>query len=234
MNSHKQTGTLTAWRDDLILRSMLAKVGDVPEAVLVPVLRVVADDRDAVDAGWAAVTATRTGGRLLEPRRWSYKRRYGQFVRELEWATTELTKVLPTAEVTDLVADAVSMRLRKWLRYLLPAFESVRFVPKGMYPTVMDTGVSVATFLVGPIHRTGIEPDGTLVYEIPECAMHTSVSSPLPQENSCLMGCKAACERVFDADSPMPLEFDPHLPGLSCTLRVRPAATDHSTPASVA
>ncbi|UGT44073.1 hypothetical protein LTV02_12090 [Nocardia yamanashiensis] len=225
MNTTKPTRTLTAVRDDLIMRSMLTKVGDVPEGVLLPVLRVVADDRAAVDAAWTAVAAGRTGNRLLEGPRWSWKRRYGQFVRELEWTSTELTKVLPAEEVTDLVADAVSLRLRRWLRYLLPAFGSVRLVPRRLYPAVMDAGVSVATFLVGPIHRVGEEADGTLVYEIPECAMHTSVSSPQAQVNSCLMGCKAACERVFDAHSAMPLEFDPHLPGLSCTLRVHPAAS---------
>ncbi|MFF2554024.1 hypothetical protein ACFVUS_23705 [Nocardia sp. NPDC058058] len=224
MNNHNRSGTLTAFRDEWVLRSMLARVGDVPEAVLLPVLRVTAEDRAAVDEGWAAIVSKRTGNRLFESPRWAWKRRYGQFVRELEWTTTALTEQLPAEQVTELVADAISLRLRRWLRRVLPAFEAVRMVPKGMRPPVMDVGVSVATFLVGPIHRTGIESDGTLVYEIPECAMHTSVSAPAAQRNSCLMGCKAACERVFDADSAMPLEFDPHLPGLSCTLRVRPAA----------
>ena len=51
--------------------------------------------------------------------------------------------------------------------------------------------------------------------------MHSVVSTVTAQENSCQMGCKAACEKVFHADGPMPLEFDPHLPGLGCTLRVR-------------
>ncbi|NNH68537.1 hypothetical protein HLB23_01345 [Nocardia uniformis] len=224
MNNYEHTGTLAALRDDWIMRSMLSRVGDIPELVLLPVLRVVAEDRAAVDAGWADITAQRTRTRLFEPPRWSWKRRYGQFVRELEWAITELTRVMPAEDVTELVSSAVAARLRRWLRYVLPTFESVRLVPKGMYPSVMDAGVSFATFLVGPIHRTGVEADGTLVYDIPECAMHTSVSAPEAQTNSCLMGCKAACEKVFDRDSAFPLEFDPHLPGLGCTLRVHPAA----------
>ncbi|MEZ0362386.1 hypothetical protein ACAG26_01590 [Mycobacterium sp. pUA109] len=212
----------TALRDDWIMRSMLAKVGDIPESVLVPMLRLVTDDRPAVDAGWEAVTATRGRHRLLESPRKSWQRRYGQFVRELEWTTTELVRTLPRDDVEELVSDTVATRLRRWLRFMLPGFNAVKLVPPGMYPGVMDTGVSVATFLVGPIHRTGVEPDGTLVYEIPECAMHTSAGSGAAQENSCLMACKAACEKVFDQASAMPLEFDPHLPGLSCTLRVHP------------
>jgi hypothetical protein len=219
----KRVPPVAALRDDLIMRSMIGKVGDIPETLLLPVLRLVADDRDAVDSGWRTVIADRRRNRLLEPPRQSWERRYGQFVRELEWACGELARVLPEPAVTELVSDAVAGRLRRWLRFMLPAFNAVKLVPKAMYPAVMDAGVSVATFLVGPIERTGIEPDGTLVYEIPECAMHTAAGSGAAQENSCLMGCKAACEKVFDHTSAMPMEFDPHLPGLSCTLRVHPS-----------
>ncbi|WP_067814648.1 hypothetical protein [Nocardia inohanensis] len=219
-----ETGPVAALRDDLIMRSMLRRVGDIPEGVLLPVLRMVTDDRAAVDAGWTALTAHRVRGLALESPRRSWQRRYGQFVSELEWTAGELVKHLPSEDVTELVATAVSGRLRRWLRFVLPAFGSVGLVPRSIYPQVMDTGVAVAAFLVGPIHRTGVEADGTLVYEIPECAMHTATGTGVAQQNSCLMGCKAACESVFDASSPMPLEFEPHLPGLSCTLRVHPAA----------
>lgn len=215
--------SLTAVRDDLIMRSMLRAVGDIPESLLLPILRLVVDDRAAVEAGWAAVTAPR-GRRTRRPEspRESWRRRYGQFVRELEWATGLLVRELPRDDVNELVSSAVAHRLQRWLRFLLPAFNAVRIVPPGMYPAVLDAGVGFATFLVGPIHRSGVEPDGTLVYEIPECAMHTSTGLAAAQENSCLMACKAACERLFDRNSAIPLEFDPHLPGLSCTLRVRP------------
>ncbi|WP_067562944.1 hypothetical protein [Nocardia acidivorans] len=225
-NSRPRSGALGALRDDLIMRSMLGKVGDIPEEVLLPVLRMVSDDRGEVDAGWAALTVHRPRGMTLESPRRSWQRRYGQFVSELEWTAGELTRHLPEAEVAELVSGAVATRLRRWLRLLLPAFGTMGLVPARWHPRVMDAGVSVATFLVGPIHRTGIEDDGTLVYEIPECAMHTATGTGTAQRNSCLMGCKAACERVFDADSPIPLEFEPQLPGLSCTLRVRPA--DHT------
>lgn len=224
------TNPVTALRDDWIMRSMLTKVGDIPETVLLPVLGMVADDRAGVDAGWAALVADRQPNRLFESPRKSWHRRYGQFVRELEWVTGELVRVLPRADVEELVSDTVADRLRRWLRFMLPMFNAVRLVPPGMHPSVMDTGVSVATFLVGPIKRTGVEADGTVVYEIPECAMHTSTGTQSPQENSCLMACKAACEKVFDANSAMPMEFDPHLPGLSCTLRVRPAGGPKTQP----
>lgn len=215
---------LAAIRDDMIMRSMLRAVGDVPESLLLPVLRLTADDRATVEAGWIEVTAGRRGrARRWESPRASWQRRYGQFVRELEWATTELLRDVPHDDVSELVASAVADRLRVWLRLILPAFNAVKIVPPGMHAPVLDAGVGVASFLVGPIHRSGIEPDGTLVYEIPECAMHTSAGSATAQENSCLMACKAACERVFDENSAIPLEFDPHLPGLSCTLRVRPS-----------
>ncbi|AYF75487.1 hypothetical protein D7D52_18340 [Nocardia yunnanensis] len=222
-NSSRARRALVATRDDLILRSMLRRVGDIPELVLLPVLRAVSEDRADVDAGWSALTAHRVRGPAWESPQRSWQRRYGQFVSELEWTATELTRHLPQETVTELVSSAVAARLRRWLRWLLPAFGTVGLVPAGLYPDVMDAGVAFATFLVGPIHRVAAEADGTLVYEIPECAMHTSTGTGVAQTNSCLMGCKAACESVFDANSAMPLEFEPHLPGLSCTLRVHPA-----------
>ncbi|MEU8900281.1 hypothetical protein [Nocardia sp. NPDC048505] len=220
----RAAGALAVLRDDLILRSMLRRVGDIPEAVLLPVLRMVRTDRAEVEAEWAALTAHRVRGFTLEPPGRSYRRRYGQFVTELEWAATALAEHLPREAVTELVAGAVSARLRRWLRFLLPAFGAARLIPGALQPAVMDAGVSFATFLVGPIHRTATEADGTLVYEIPECAMHSCTGTGVAQQNSCLMGCKAACESVFDASGPIALRFEPHLPGLSCTLRVTPAA----------
>ncbi len=212
-----------ALRDELLTHSMLKRVGDLPETVFLPVLRLVSDDRAAVEAGWAAVAASRRRRGLLESPRSSWERQYGQFVRELEWVVGELLRDLPFESVSELVSDAISGRLRRWLRFLLPAFKAVKIVPRRWYAPVMDLGVSMSTFLVGPIHRTGTDPDGTLVYEIPECAMHVVAKTTPTQDNSCLMGCKAACEKVFHAEGPMPLEFDPHLPGLSCTLRLRRA-----------
>ncbi len=216
-------GPIATLRDQWLLHSMLTHVGDLPENVYLPVLRLVADDRDEIEAGWAGLVSRRRRGPLFEMPRHSWERQYGQFVRECEWVTTELLKSLPWAAVQELVSDTIAARLREWLRLLLPVFGAVRFVPKSWYAPVMDWGVSLSTFLVGPVYRVGEEPDGTLVYEIPACAMHTVVGTGRAQENSCQMGCKAACEKVFSADSSMPLEFDPHLPGLGCTLRVRKA-----------
>lgn len=219
----RQAGPIAILRDEILLHSMLKRVGDLPETVFLPVLRLVADDRATVDAEWTALVAQRRRRGLFESPRASWTRQYGQFVRECEWVTTELLRVLPWPAVEELVSDAVAGRLRHWLRFLIPAFHGIKLVPAAWYAPVMDMGVSMSTFLVGPIHRVGEEPDGTLLYEIPECAMHACVGTHTAQENSCQMGCKAACEKVFDAASPMPLEFDPHLPGLGCTLRVKKA-----------
>ncbi len=219
-----QVGPIAALRDEWLMRSMLKRVGDLPETVLLPVLRLVSEDRAAVDAGWAALVSQRRRRAVFEAPRRSWSRRYGQFVRECEWLISGLLKVLPLDAVEELVSDAIAGRLRRWLRFLLPAFHAIKVVPGSWYTSVLDLGVSMSTFLVGPIRRVGEEPDGTLLYEIPECAMHTAPGTDTAQENICQMGCKAACEKVFHAGSAMPLEFDPHLPGLSCTLRVRRAS----------
>ncbi|PIB77689.1 hypothetical protein CQY22_001750 [Mycolicibacterium brumae] len=216
-------GPLTMLRDEWLIRSMMKRVGDLPESMFLPMLRLLAPDRDAVDAGWAQVIGTRQRHRRWESPSKAWERHYGQFVRELEFTATGLRAELGLEATTELISDAVAARLNRWLRVMMPMFGSVKLVPDAIYSPVMDAGVAFATFLVGPIHAAGEEPDGTLLYEIPECAMHTVAGTGSAQENSCLMGCKASCEKVFHAGGPMPLEFDPHLPGLSCTLRVRKA-----------
>ena len=77
----------------------------------------------------------------------------------------------------------------------------------------------LSQFLVGPMDAY-IDETGVLMMEIPECAMHKSVSDNEAQELSCLYSCKAACEAVFSKNDAMCFEFEPHLPGFACTLRV--------------
>ena len=50
--------------------------------------------------------------------------------------------------------------------------------------------------------------------------MHTAPGDGRTQDEACLQGCKAACERVFNGNTPVSMYFDPHLPDYACTLTV--------------
>ena len=69
--------------------------------------------------------------------------------------------------------------------------------------------------------------NGVAVMEVPDCAWHVcpaaeSLPDPnaLPEEG-CLLICKGAFEALFDGrDGGLRMEFDPHLPETSCTVRM--------------
>ncbi len=64
--------------------------------------------------------------------------------------------------------------------------------------------------------------------EVPDCAWHVCAapdSLPNPQalpEQGCLLICKGAFEKLFAGKGGgLAMEFDPHLPETSCTVRMR-------------
>jgi hypothetical protein len=80
---------------------------------------------------------------------------------------------------------------------------------------------------VGDSEITETDPrTGTAVMEVPSCAWHTCAdpaSLPNPRalpEQGCLLICKGVFERVFSSPDGVRMEFDPHLPETSCTIRL--------------
>ena len=85
-----------------------------------------------------------------------------------------------------------------------------------------------AGFLTGPAEITEYDPAGGLmVMEVPDCAWHIcAAAESLPNPNAlpeegCLLICKGEFERLFNGkDGGLSVEFDPHLPETSCTVRM--------------
>ena len=77
-----------------------------------------------------------------------------------------------------------------------------------------------ASFMVGPVEMKMLE-GGELEMYIPRCWMHTAPGDGRTQDEACVQGCKGACERVFNRETPVFMLFEPHLPEYSCTLRVQ-------------
>jgi hypothetical protein len=90
---------------------------------------------------------------------------------------------------------------------------------EGAVASVALKMLNPASFLVGPVEIKSMDPKRGVVMYIPKCWMHTVVSDTEAQTEACLQMCKGGCERFFGADSPIEMYFDPHLPGLDCTLR---------------
>jgi hypothetical protein len=85
-----------------------------------------------------------------------------------------------------------------------------------------------AGFLTGPAEITEYDPGrGKVTMFIPDCAWHTcGRQSDLPNPNAlpeegCLNICKGPFEALFKGEGGgLKMEFDPHLPQTSCTVRM--------------
>ena len=234
--------------DLLVLKSMLKAMGDVVGNTYLPVLRLAREDRQALEQAYADVLSLReeASSRFAPPReRWAV--RYGNFIRELEWACGELRKDLSKEDYEDLTTRSISDGLERWIGSLMPSLAKAMSGGRGasrlaesrpagaakpkrkrrlaarlqeaFIANVVFRSFNPASFLVGPIEFRSISPKGVVIY-IPDCWMHKVVSNTEPQTEACLQMCKGGCERFFGETAPIGFYFDPNLPSFDCTLRV--------------
>ncbi len=234
---------LQAWMDFVVMKVMMSKVGDVIPKTYVPILRLVAEDADAVDAAYRAVVAKREPIRWLDSPRDKWRKMYGAYVRELDWVYDELRERFPTREYQELVIDIMARNIRDAMGAFLPSLEKMtraresdgdhveahgrkrggasRFVEKafvGPMGRFMWKNMNPMSAIVGPVE---MKMEGREIeLFIPRCWMHTAPLESRTMDQACVQGCKGACEKVFNGNTPVAMLFEPHLPEYSCTLRV--------------
>ena len=98
----------------------------------------------------------------------------------------------------------------------------------GRWTTFLFETFNPAHWLTGPATITEFDPsNGRMIMEIPDCGWHTcarpeTLPNPnaLPEEG-CLLICKGPFEAMFRGENGgLKMEFDPHLPETSCTVRM--------------
>lgn len=210
----------------LVMRFMLSEMGRIVDETFMPVLRLLVEDKQQLLKDYRAlVNARKHLPFYASPyQRWLVN--YGNFVRENEFVLKKLQQHLSESDFHALVVEYTAERLAKRFQFLKNALLKVSrkknlndlmqtSFGRGLLPIIN----AMSQFLVGEMDAY-IDETGVMVMEIPECAMHKSVSDTQTQDLSCLYSCKAACETVFSEKDPMCFEFEPHLPEFSCTLRV--------------
>jgi len=236
-----------AWWGALVMRTEMKHLGGMIEQTYMPILRLVADDAAAIQRDWEAVKASRRPIRRLASPHTRWKVKYGNFVRELDWAYGELHARLAQPDFEELVVSTMCERVDAWVggmkRRLVELNErsaakrstNKRSTGKarsdcgranGMDRVRNKAGRASARMLaltspiVGDVEMRGVE-DGALAIYIPDCAMHKVVSDTEPQTYACLYGCKAAFEAYMGPNDPMTIKFEPNLPAFDCVMRVR-------------
>ncbi len=233
-----QSGLQAIW-DPRAVRGIVGGMDYLVPQTLMPVLRLVSGDPAGVDRSYAAVLAQREPTRRFDSPRERWRKGYGRFVRELEWASQQLKTHLSDEEYRALVSGAVARAIEQWAGALKPKFAQLFEVQTGekvrsrsarlkelerkltkLISQNMFKHFNAVSFMVGPMQIRQIDVEGGYMEAyIPECAMHMVVGTGKPQEEACVVSCKGGTELAFGKDSPLRIELEPHLPGLSCTMR---------------
>lgn len=232
-----------AWIDMWMSNSMLVKKAmPIVSHTFVPILRL-SGDKEQVDRDYDNIKSRREVLHWLNSPREKWRKRYGNFVREAEWALLELRKHYNQKQYEDIVigtsvalshetsADFLkmmnSMSEKNKNKKVKPAKNGGSTKPS-RWSTFMFATFNPAHWLTGPASITEYDPaNGLTVMEIPDCAWHTCGSqdalpnpNALPEEG-CLNICKGPFEALFKGEGGgLKMEFDPHLPETSCTVRM--------------
>jgi hypothetical protein len=231
-----------AWYDWLAYKYLLRSIDNLIPHTYVPALRLLTDWESAQRA-YETVLAQDEKISFWDSPREKWRKRYGNYVRQMEWVCGELKKILPPHEYEQLIAWNMANGFEACFGGIKPRLASMlarqsRSGPGAAGPLdgvpgmrkkpgllarlgqKLMNSINVAGFMIGDIEIRRVS-DGEIEFYIPRCAMHTVVSETKTQDECCVQGCKVTCERVFDAESPIQMEFDPKLPGFDCVLWVR-------------
>jgi len=223
--------------DWLVCAFVMGRLEDVIPKTYVPILRLASGDAVAVDAAYAAVRSQREPVLRFDSPRERWRKRYGAFVRELEWVYGALRLHFPPREYEELVADLMYRALRDHVWSFFPRHAvadaeptaaaeisparvaKLRRVVEGRLMQWWMRHLNPMGFMVGPVELS-VAANGAISMFVPRCWWHTAVGNDRTQDQSCLLACKRGSERLFASAFGVRADFDPHLPDYSCTIRI--------------
>ena len=225
---------------DLILgRLAMSKLAPLVPHTLVPIIKLCSDDRQAVEKAYQTILAQREPIRFTESPREKWRKTYGNFVREIEWACMELRKYFNKRAYEDLVINATADCLKAAMGPIIDGMkESMlkqrdmigekqtpwsNFVNKiGGKMTILffEKIVNITGWLAGDVEVKEVNlREGLMVMEYTDCLMLRAPRLKNLPEESCLLGCKGSCEKLFE-DGPVRMTLDTRLPETTCEVRM--------------
>jgi hypothetical protein len=234
-----------AFIDMWMSRSMIVKKAwPLVWFTFMPILRMTTD-AERIDREFGEIRGRREPIRFFDSPRERWRKNYGNFVREVEWALLELRKHFTPAQYEEIVVGTSVALAHENSASFLEMMQSMadQEAPKQasegasdddavQKPTRMQKLMfdmfNPAGFLTGPAEVTELDATkGRATMYVPDCAWHVCAkqeSLPNPNalpEQGCLLICKAPFEELFKGeDGGLKMEFEPHLPDTSCTVRM--------------
>ena len=231
-----------AWIDMWMSNSMLVKKAmPIISHTFVPILRL-SGDPEQVDRDYDEIKSRREVLKWNDSPREKWRKRYGNFVREAEWALLELRKYYSPKQFEDIVIGTSVKLSEETSADFVAKMNTMSEKNKGKKAKVSKDGskepsrwmkfmfstFNPAHWLTGPAEITEYDPaNGLTTMFIPDCGWHTcGPADRLPNPNAlpeegCLHICKGPFEALFKGEGGgLKMEFEPHLPETSCTVRM--------------
>jgi hypothetical protein len=230
-----------AWMDMLMSKAMIVKQAHpIITHTFLPILRL-SDDPNTIDEGWAEIKTKREVIKWSDSPRQRWRKSYGNFVREAEWALLQLRKHFSQQQYEDIVIGTSVALSHENSGKFLDMMNSMSDKSKAKVKTkpqdpnkqsrlekIIFENFNPGGFLTGPAVMTKTDmAGGEVIMEIPDCGWHScGKQADLPNPNAlpeegCLLICKGAFEALFNGQNGgLKMAFDPHLPEKSCTVRM--------------
>ena len=227
-----------AWIDMFMSNAMLVKKAmPIVTHSLLPILRL-SGDKEQIDRDYKAIKSRRENVRWSDSPREKWRKRYGNLVREIEWALLELRKYYSQKQYEEIVIGTCVSTAEETTANFIARMQSmseknkgkttVRAEPNRWEKFIFDT-FNPAGFLTGPAEMRDINMvEGSMTMYVPDCAWHTCAaqdSLPNPEQlpaEGCQLICKGPFEALFNGEGGgLFMQFEPHLPETSCTVRMR-------------
>ncbi len=224
---------------DLILGKLaLKRLAPLVPHTLIPIIKLCSDNRNEVDAAYKIILGFHEPIRFLDSPREKWRKLYGNFVRELEWACMELRKYFNKRAYEDLIINTTADYLSAALGPIIEALktnmikQSEFFNKKqtilsdlmnkmgGKMTAMFFKVANITGWLAGDCEIREVNlREGLMVMEYVDCLMLRSPRLKTLPEESCLLGCKGSCEKLFE-NGPVRMTLDTRLPETTCEVRM--------------
>ena len=225
---------------DLILGGLaLKRLYPLVPLTLVPIIKLCSDNREEVETAYNIIRKQNEVIRFFDSPRERYRKTYGNFVREMEWACSELRRYFNKAAYEDLVINATADYLNSVLGSVISLMIKSMLFGKELFEgkqsrladlinklmskmtcISFEHVINITGWLAGDVEIKEYDfRECSMVMEFKDCLMLRAPRLKNLPEECCLLGCKGGCEKVFE-NLPLKMTLEPRLPETSCEIRM--------------
>ncbi len=228
-----------AWMDLILGKLALSRLSPLVPHTFIPIIKLCSNNRKEVEAAYKIIQEYREPISFFESPREKWRKYYGNFVREIEWACFELRKYFNKRAYEDLIINATADYISEALGPIVDALKKNLIMQSEFFSKKKQTPMSdlmnrigskmtaiffhvanITGWLAGDVEVREVNlREGLMVMEYMDCGMLRAPRLKNLPEESCLLACKGGCEKLFET-GPVRMTLDTRLPETTCEVRM--------------